>query len=279
MMNLRRTHLGLILILAVQSLLPFGCRRQPQAKSQSEPATLTVLAAASLAETFTELGQAFEREHPQVRPIFSFAGSNQLRGQLEHGAPGDLFASANTKEIRNALEANVVDPQSVRTFARNSLAAIVPAQNPAALVDLRDLAKPGVKVLIADPAVPVGNYTVKMLELMAADPGYGPAFRDAVMANVRSREENVKAVLAKVRVGEGDVGFVYHSDAHSVPPSVIHTLPIPEAFNQTAEYPIAVTSQCKQPEVARLFIDFLLSAKGQDIMTRHGFIAVTEAER
>ena len=217
-----------------------------------------------------------------MKLTFNFAGSQQLRGQLEHGAPADLFASADRQEMDRAAGAGVVSSEPVRIFARNRLVVIVAqAAKPTADADadailtLSDLARPGVKIDLADPAVPVGRYTRLMFDAMAADAEYGPAYRAAVLANVVSNEENVKAVVAKVRLGQADAGVVYATDVNPAAAKDLRVIPISDSFNQIAEYPIATIAGSKQSAAAQAFIDFALSAEGQAILARHGFLPPT----
>jgi molybdate transport system substrate-binding protein len=233
---------------------------------------MTVFAAASLTESFGEIGAAFERRHPGIKVVFNFAGSQQLRSQLEQGALADVFASANPGEMDASVAAGVVRADSVRDFARNRLVVIYPRRNPAAIATLADLARPGVKIDLADPAVPAGKYTVQMLEATGIDAGLGPAFKSKVLANVVSREENVKSVVAKVRLGEADAGVVYATDAAGEAGKDLGVLSIPDAINQTASYPVGVAIKSGQPEAAAQFIQYLLSPDGQRVMQRHGFL-------
>jgi molybdate transport system substrate-binding protein len=226
---------------------------------------LTVFAAASLREGFSEIGAAFERDHPGAHVGFSFAGSQELRLQLEHGAPADVFASADQRQAL-ALRSRqlVLEP---RTFARNGLVLVVPRDNPAQLRSLRDLPR-AKKIVLAAVEVPIGAYTANVLDAATRD--YGAAFAQAVRANVVSRELNVRQVLAKVELGEADAGIVYRSDAQAAAGRV-EAIAIPPAFDQGAEYPIAIVAAAREPRLAALFIDAVLSQAGQAVLQRHGF--------
>jgi molybdate transport system substrate-binding protein len=191
--------------LIAATLLIGGCSRaQTPAPINRQ---LRVFAAASLTQPFTEIGQQFRAKYPGTTVTFNFAGSNDLRLQIEQSAPADLFASANQKEMKALTSENDVNPDSVQVFARNRLAIIVPKDNPAAIKSLSDLARSGVKLIVADPAVPAGSYLLDLLKNAAALPENGADFSDRVLANVRSKEENVKAVVAKIELGEGDAGI------------------------------------------------------------------------
>ena len=155
-----------------------------------EKKDVAVFAAASLTESFTEIGKAFEAAHPGVTVNFSFGASNQLRTQLEHGAKADVFASANTKEMEAAVKAKVIDADTVKTFARNRLVVVMPKENPGKVSALGDLARAKLKFIMADAAVPVGKYTLDMLDKMAQDDAFGAKFKEGVLANVVSREDS-----------------------------------------------------------------------------------------
>lgn len=235
--------------------------------------TLTVFAAASLTESFSELGKQFEAAHPGAKVVFNFAGSQQLRAQLEQGAQADVFASANTKEMNAAIASSLIISGTQQTFARNRLVVIFPRDNPGKIETLADLARPGLKLVVADRAVPVGQYTLDMLAKMSRDPAYGAGFSEEVQANVVSRENDVKAVVSKIRLGEADAGVVYSTDvtvaaAHDVTP-----LQVPDEFNQIATYPIVALAAAPQPDLAQQFIELVLSDAGQQLLSRYGFIS------
>ena len=266
-----------------------GCDPGKPSSSQPNPnqpraRSLTVLAAASLTESFNELGSRFENAHPGVRVTFNFAGSQQLRAQLEHGAPADVFASANRTEMDAAVRAGTVAPNSVATFDRNRLVVIRPADDRAGIRTLADLARPGVKLVIADPAVPVGGYTMRMLDAMGRDPDYGPDFKTRVLGNVVSREENVKGVVGKVRLGEADAGVAYVTDVArpkggrgtTSPATELATIEVPDEFNQVAEYPAGVAAKAREPELAKQFVELLRSADGQAVLAKYGFLAASD---
>lgn len=239
--------------------------------------TLTVFAAASLTESFTEMGKQFEAAYPGAKAVFNFTGSQQLRAQLEQGAPADVFASANTKEMNAAIVSSVIVSGTQKTFARNRLVVIFPKDNPGQIEALADLARPGLKLVVADKAVPVGQYTVDMLDKMSKDPAYGADFADKVQANVVSRENDVKAVVAKARLGEADAGVVYSTDA-SAAAGKLGSLALPDQFNQLATYPIAPLAKAPQPDLAQQFMDLVLSDAGQQLLAKYGFISAKASQ-
>lgn len=245
----------------------------PSISAQSFSGTLTVFAAASLTDAFEAVGAAFEAENPIVEVLFNFAGSSTLASQLVQGAPADIFASANNRQMEVAIEGGRIAGMPV-IFARNRLVLIVPADNPAGIESLRDLAKAGVQLVVAAPDVPVRDYTDTMLDRLAADAEYGEAYREAVLENIVSEEPNVRQVAAKVALGEADAGIVYLSDATPDITDAVIALPIPDALNTIATYPIAVTNDTANPELAQAFIDFLLADTGQEILAAWNLVSV-----
>jgi molybdate transport system substrate-binding protein len=235
--------------------------------------TLTVFAAASLADAFEEIGTAFKAENPDVDIVFNFGSSSTLATQLVEGAPADIFASANTRQLGVAREGKRIVGYAP-TFARNRLVLIVPSDNPANISDLSDLANAGVRFVVATAGVPVRDYTDTMLALLAEDPAYGTAYRDAVIANIASEEENVRQVAAKVALGEADAGVVYFSDVTPDIADQVSIIAIPDEVNTIATYPIAITDDTANFDLAQAFIDYVLSADGQAILVKWNFIPV-----
>ena len=271
------------LLLAICLSLVAGCRAQATVAPKrpdtaivptqpSASGTLTVFAAASLTEAFTELGQQFEASHPGVKVVLNLANSQALSAQLGEGAPAGVFASANTKEMTNAIAAGRVAGGSHKTFAHNMLVAVYPTDNPAGLAKLQDLAKSGLKLVLAAAQVPVGKYSLEFLDKASQDAAFGTTFKDDVLKNVVSYEDNVKSVLTKVVLGEADAGIVYLTDISLDNADKVGRLDIPDALNAVATYPIAVVSDAQQPELAKAFVDLVLSAQGQAIMAKYGFL-------
>jgi len=226
---------------------------------------LVVFAAASLRESFGELARTFEREHPGVAVSLALAGSQELRTQIENGAPADVFASADPKHLEPLVAAKLV--AAPRIFARNEPVIVVPRGNPAAIASLRDLPQAS-RLVLGIPEVPIGTYAVRILD--AASVRYGADFRARVEARVVSREVNVRQVLAKVALGEADAAIVYRTDAAAAAKSVEQVI-IPPELNVVAQYPIAVVAAGKEPSLAREFVELVLSPAGQRILGRFGF--------
>lgn len=235
---------------------------------------LTVFAAASLTDSFNEIAEEFEAAHPGVNVVFNFAGSQALGTQLQEGAKADVLASANDTVMKNVQDAGLAD-DSAQVFVTNRLVVIVPADNPGGVHELVDLAKPNLKFVIAQKTVPVGGYTVSMLEKMSADPAYGGDFEAAALENVVSEENNVKAVVAKVALGEADAGVVYVSDVTPDIASQVKTIAVPDEFNQIGRYPIVVLKNAAQKQLANDFVAYVLAADGgQKILQKWNLIPV-----
>jgi len=249
-----------------------GCGH-PQAPAPATPqTTLTVFAAASLTESMQDIAIKFEAANPDVKVQFNFAGSQDLLAQLENGAAADLFASANETLMDKAWKEFLVKPESIHDFASNHLIIVVPKDNPANISQIADLARSGVKLVVADDSVPVGKYTQQMVDQMSKDPQYGESFKNGFLANIVSREENVKSVLSKVRLGEADAGVVYVTDVTPDAGKDVQTVEIPEKFNQLARYPIALVAKSAHPDMAQKFEDFVLSDAGQQIFAQFKFL-------
>lgn len=206
--------------------------------------------------------------------MLNFAGSQQLVEQLIQGAPADVFASADHRQMDRAVSASLVDSDSLADFANNRLIVIVSRKNPNPPQSLAELARKGLRIDVADPVVPVGHYTLEMLDRLAAEPQYGPSFKSDFLNNVVSREENVKAVLTKVRLGEADAGVVYTSDTIAIPSQEISTIEVPDVFNPMASYPIAVVTKSAYKDLARAFEALVLSADGQAILQKDGLASI-----
>ncbi len=232
--------------------------------AQDDRQQLTVFAAASLTEAFEDLAERFEAAHPDVNVAVSFAGSQALRLQIEHGARADVFASANPHHMDALLGAGLV--AGSRAFAHNELVVVVPPDNPASIEKFADLPR-AERLVIGAPTVPVGSYTHQMLERAGAH--LGGAFESAVLANVVSEENNVRLVRTKVELGEADAAIVYRTDAASCPR--VRTIEIPAHSNVRASYLIASVSDAKRSDLARAWIEYVCSDEGRRVLERHGF--------
>jgi molybdate transport system substrate-binding protein len=257
------------LIAFVSACAPLGTRSQGVAPRKD----LVVMAAASLSEAFTQLGTQFEAGHPETHVVLNLAGSQQLAQQLAQGAPADVFASANEKQMQVAIDAGRVAGGSARVFATNRLTVIGAPSVALPLKSADDLARPGLKVVLAAGNVPAGEYALEFLGKASASAAYGADYQAAVLKNVVSYEENVRSVVAKVALGEADAGIVYKTDVIGENSGKVASLDIPPELNVVASYPIAVIADSKQPETAQAFMDLALSPEGQAILAHLGFSA------
>lgn len=232
-------------------------------------ANLTVFAAASLTDAFTELGKAFDAQTGN-RTAFSFAGSQALRTQLENGAKADVYASANDAQYAPLVGKGLVPAGQV--FVRNKLTLIAPKNNPA-LQTLKDLTKPGLKLVIADKAVPVGDYTRRMLTAIDKAGTYGKDFSARTLKNVVSEETNVRQVALKVQLGEADAAVVYTTDVTPTLRPLVRVIALPTRFNQNASYPIGVLKGSASPDAAQAFVNYVQSAAGQSVLKKWGFLS------
>lgn len=265
-------HVAKVVLICLCWIGSLGCTTRESGPT-SKSAQLTVFAAASLIDAFNEIGTEFTMNYPNSSVIFSFGSSSQLAEQIVQGAPVDLFASANQKQMDNAASSGRIDEGSVTVFAQNRLVVIFPQDNPAGILQLSDLSKPGINLILAAPEVPAGQYALEFLQ--KANVQFGAEFEGRVLANVVSYEENVRAVLTKVALGEADAGIVYTTDTHNSSAQPVGQLSIPDELNVIATYPIASLNDSQRPEMVQALIAFTLSPDGQAILQKFGFIPIT----
>jgi molybdate transport system substrate-binding protein len=253
------------LVLGLGCALLGGCTPAAQQPTRD----ITVFAAASLRDAFSELGAAFEQAHPGTHVSFNFGASSQLRAQLEQGARADVFASADLDQMAAPERAGLLVGPS-RVFATNRLVIVTPRDNPGGIHALEDLGRPGVKLVTSQPGVPIGQYSQAVLQKAAANPRFGADFPARVERNVVSRVDDVRAILATVQLGEADAGLVYVSDVTPKQRDQLRLIPIPDELNILASYPIAVTHG-PNPDGGQAFVDFVLSPTGQATLARWHF--------
>ncbi|MFI0465125.1 molybdate ABC transporter substrate-binding protein [Saccharopolyspora sp. 5N102] len=248
MMSKLKMIVGALVALVVLA----GCGQAgPQAQPQR---TLTVLAAASLTESFDELGTRFTEQHPGVRVQFDYQGSSTLAEQIKQGRAADVFASADTKNMDKVRDL-VGTPE---VLATNQLTIVVPPGNPAGIASLADLAAPGRTVVVCAPQVPCGSATQKVAQA------------SGVQLKPASEESDVKSVLQKVVAGEADAGLVYVTDAKAAGDEV-QAVDFPESQQAINTYPIATVTAAPEAQLAAEFMAFARGPIGRDVLGKHGF--------
>jgi molybdate transport system substrate-binding protein len=248
----------LVVALVALTVLGAACA----SSGSSSGTTLTVLAASSLTEAFGRLGADFEEAHGGVTVRFSFGPSDGLAQQIQAGSPVDVFASASPVWMDAVARDPGVDHRV--DFARNRLVIITPSDDPAHIGSLADLARPGVKLVLAAEGVPAGEYARQVFT--------NAGIANAAIANVVSNEEDVKGVVQKVALGEADAGVVYVTDVTPAVRSKLREIAIPVAVNVVATYPIAVVSTSDHASVATQFVRDVASAHGQQVLASFGFL-------
>lgn len=228
-----------------------AAKKTPTLKPYTGP-PVTVFAAASLTEVFQAMA-------PKM--TYNFAGSDQLAFQIQQGAPADVFASANVRYPDQLFTQGLVTRPAVFTY--NNVVLITPKSNPAGITSIQDITKPGVKLVLADPAVPVGSYARTVFRNLGISAG--------ALANVVSNENDVKAVVAKVALGEADAGIVYQTDVAPVK-SKVNVIQVPPAAQPVAAYEIAVVGNTGKADAAGRFVTYVLSKQGQAWLRKFGFI-------
>jgi molybdate transport system substrate-binding protein len=255
-MGKRATRLAALLAGAALALAGCGGSDAGGGSGAAGPGEeLTVFAAASLTAAFTELGERYSAANGGAEVTFNFAGSQALATQIRQGAPADVFASADLPNM-DKVEDLVGTP---RGFASNRLAIVVERGNPRGVTGLDDLADPDLKVVLAAEEVPAGEYAKQVLD------------RAGVGVTPVSREDNVKAVVTKVSLGEADAGIVYVTDV-TAGGDRVEGVDLSADQNVTATYPIASVKASKAPERAQAFVDLVRSAEGQQVLEDHGFL-------
>jgi molybdate transport system substrate-binding protein len=252
---------ALAVIAAASAPLLTGCGSSggtsAPATQTAAPRTLTVLAAASLTETFDALGKQFETDHPGVSVKFNYAGSSDLAQQIVNGAPADVFASASDPTMQTVTDADLTAAKPV-TFAKNVLQIATPPGNPKKIATFADLAKPDLKVVVCAPQVPCGAAEQKI------EKATGTALKPV------SQEADVKSVLSKVETGDADAGLVYVTDVNSAGDKV-QGVNFPEAAKASTNYPIAVLKNAPAGDLANQFLTTVTGEQGQKALEQAGF--------
>lgn len=252
---MKRARAASILVAAV-ALGSVACGSDTGTDGSSAGETITVFAAASLKDTFTEIGERFEEAHGTAVD-FAFAGSSDLLAQLSQGAPADVFASADTGTMSRAVHDGLVSGDPL-PFATNTLTIVTEPGNPKDITSFDDLTAPGVSVVVCAYQVPCGNATARAEEATGVE-----------LAPV-SEESSVTDVLGKITSGQADAGLVYVTDARAAGENVT-AVPFPETGSSVNTYPIAVQEDSQNPDAARAFVDYVSGPEGRKVLADAGF--------
>ena len=234
----------------------------------AEPVALTVFGAASLKGVLADAKAAYEAARPGATVTLATDSSAALATQIRQGAPVDVFLSADTATPEELVAEGLAAGDPV-VFAKNELTVIVPLDNPGGIETPADLARDGLLVIAVGDEAPISRYAAQLVANLAGLPGYPAGFVDAYVANVVSKEDSVKAVVAKIGLGEGDAGIVYATDAAAS--SNVRVVPVPDVANVPATYAGILVGSSRQPDAGRAFIDWFAGPDGQAILERFGF--------
>lgn len=230
---------------------------------------LTIYAAASLKGALADVKVAYQKANPGTTLTISTDASSALETQIEQGAPADVFLSADTKNPQKLVDAGLALGAAV-AFAGNKLVVIVPTDNPANIKTPADLANTGVKIIAAGDAVPITKYATQLVTNLAKEPGYPTDFVAKYNANIVSKEDNVKAVVAKLELGEGDAAIVYVTDAKIS--TKVASVEVPNTAQVLATYAGVVVKATKSPDASKAFLTWLAGPDGQAILSGFGFL-------
>jgi molybdate transport system substrate-binding protein len=241
----------------------------PAWSASAEAVDLTIFAAASLSGVLARVKDAYEAANPGTTLTVSTDSSAALETKIEQGAPADVFLAADTASPKKLVDAGLSAGDAV-VFAGNTLTIVVPTDNPGSVSEPADLGKPALKVVAAGDEVPITKYAKQLIANIAKQPEAPAGFEAAYAANIVSKEDNVKAVIGKIELGEGDAGIVYVTDAKAS--TKIATVDIPDAVNVTASAAGVVVGGSPHQGSARTFLGWLAGADGQAILASLGFL-------
>lgn len=236
-----------------------------------EQKELIVFCGAGLTGAFNEIGQLYQNASGIAVEI-NFDGAPALRAQIEQGAYADLLAFADYRHMKALQLEGYINNSTVRTFAKNQMAVVVPLHNPANISSLADLASPGILILMGIEELPAGYHAREVLSKLANDSEYGPGYRDNVMANIVSLETTVNRIVSKVALGEADAGFAFTSDVSPTMVGKVTKISIPDRYNVAVDFPIGALKQSSHPREAQNFIDLVMSSQGQAVLKKYEFI-------
>jgi molybdate transport system substrate-binding protein len=262
-----RALIALLLGLSVASCSPGASA--PAATGSTGSVELTVYGAASLKGALDTAKPAYESSHPGTKLVVSTDSSAALETQIEQGAPADVFLSADTTNPQKLADHGLAEGSAV-AFARNLLTIVVPIANPAGIRTPADLGRPGVRIVAAGDAVPITRYTAQLVVNLARLPGYPTDFEARYEANVVSQEDNVRGIVAKLELGEGDAGVVYRTDANAS--TKVSAIAVPDEANVPATYSGIVVKASRHPSAAAAFLGWLAGTDGGAILATFGFL-------
>jgi molybdate transport system substrate-binding protein len=265
---------SILSILFVFVIALVACAPKQAASTTAAPtnppknATLKIFAPSSLSDAAKDITAAYEAANPGVKLAIEFGHTPTQRLQFTQGATGDVFITASQKDMDDAVADETIASGTPKVFARNQLVVILPEKNTANVQTLQDLAKPGVRILIAVADTPIGKATTTMLDKMQKQ--FGAGYKSNVLANVVSTESGVKPIVSKIQLGEADAGIVYVTDAVSAP--VLKTISIPAELNMVMQLNVAPLVAAANPDEAAAFSAYLVLAEGQAILNNWGFL-------
>ncbi len=238
------------------------------APQSAAPAQLTVFVSGTLGEISKLFVAGFEAQHPDVKVNVEVGHTPTQRAQIEQGATPDVLIAAGRADIDALAQQNLVTADQIKGLARNQLVVIVPPDNQANIASPADLANPGVRLLVAAEELPVGMATQKLLDNLSKQGA--PDFKDKALANVVSKEMGVNPIVSKISLGEADAGIVFVSDATSA--SNVKAVAVPDDANVVVTFVTAPLAGAPNPELAKTFVDYLLSDEAQSMLQAKGFL-------
>ncbi|PJI08103.1 MULTISPECIES: molybdate ABC transporter substrate-binding protein [Clostridium] len=272
--NKDKNFLCYVLSIFMAVFLLVGCTKVDESskslveKKSNKSQKIIVLAAASLTESFNDIGKNLKKDK-NIEASFNFAGSQQLVSLIEQDVNADVFVSADNKNMNKVIDEKKVSKSVI--FTKNELVIGKYKKSSASVNSLKDLAKPGIKIIVGDKSVPCGAYFYKALQKALQDKTIDKAEHDKILANIKSNELNVKDIVSKVNLGEADVGIVYKTDINKKNKDKIQIIEDREFSKLKVEYPIAVINVSKNKKAAQEFINYVTSTKGKSILKSYGF--------
>ncbi len=237
-------------------------------QNKKKPEEIIIFAAASLTESFAEIGQEFNKLH-DTKIIFNFAGSQSLATSIKLGMPCDVFASANIKYMEELKAEKLID--SYEIFAGNELIACKSSLVSKEISKLSELADSSIRLITGDKEVPVGKYFFTLLDSLINENMLTDAEKKEIIANIRSQEISVKDIVTKLITGEGDYGIIYRTDINPKNREQLTPVYLEELNGSSIDYPIGLLGKSEHKEKAQEFIDFILSEEGKNILRKHNF--------